>query len=249
MPTSAEQMQILRTLSVLSPLDVTCGKVRTGGPNDGGYVMANSFKGVGVCYSIGVGPQVIWDHEMADRGMEIYQYDHTVESAPSSHPMFHFNKVGIAGDLHDPELITLEKMLEDNGHGAEENMLLKIDVEGAEWAVFDGMQSDTLSRFDQIVVEYHGLEYLGRDSFRARAEQVFRNIAHSHQCIHIHGNNYAGFSVIEGIPVPNVIEVSYALKRKFQFMESSDIFPTHLDDPCKPGEPDLFLGDFKYKCR
>lgn len=249
MPTSPEQLEILRTLSTLWPRNVTCGKVRTGGPNDGGYVMANDFDGISICYSIGVGPQVIWDHEMADRGMEIHQYDHTVESAPSNHPSFHFNKVGIAAHLDDPELITLEKMLENNGHGAKENMLLKIDVEGAEWEVFDGMRSSTLSKFNQIVVEYHGFEFLGQESFRSRAERVFRNIAHSHCCIHIHGNNYAGFSVVAGIPVPNVIEVTYALKEKFKFMESTDVFPTHLDDPCRPGIPDMFLGDFKYKCQ
>ena len=55
MPTSAEQLRVLRTLSTLSPRNVTGGKVRTGGPNDGGYVMVNDFEGVTVCYSIGVG--------------------------------------------------------------------------------------------------------------------------------------------------------------------------------------------------
>ena len=35
----------------------------------------------------------------------------------------------------------------------EQHMLLKIDVEGAEWDVFDGMSSNLLSKFDQIVAE------------------------------------------------------------------------------------------------
>jgi hypothetical protein len=247
MPSSAQQLEILRTLSILRPMDVTCGKVRTGGPFDGGYVMANDFEGTKICYSIGVGPQVIWDEEMAGRGMEIFQYDHTVEGTPVTHPNFHFRKIGIAANLDDPELITLEKMLDQNGHKKKENMLLKIDVEGAEWEVFDGMSSKLLSKFDQIVVEYHGLEYLERDSFRARAERVFRAIGHTHQCIHIHGNNYGGFAMVHNIPVANVIEVTYVLKSRFQFIESTDIFPTHLDDPCKPDAPDLYLGDFKYQ--
>lgn len=249
MATSAEQLQILRTLSILCPVNVTCGKVRIGGPNDGGYVMANDFKGNTLCYSIGVGPQVFWDQEMAKRNMEIYQYDHTVELAPSDHPKFHFHKIGIAADLSDPEMITLERMLEDNGHSDESSMLLKIDIEGFEWDVFDRMSSNILSKFDQIVVEFHGLEFLDRDSFRSRAERVFRNLSHSHACIHIHGNNYGGYGMVRNIPVPNVIEVTYALRSRFAFIESTDIFPTHLDDPCKPDEPDLFLGDFKYKCQ
>ena len=248
MPSSAEQLQILRTLSVLHPMNVTCGKVRTGGSNDGGYVMANDFKGNAIGYSIGVGPQVLWDHEMASRGMKIHQYDHTVEAAPSSHPSFHFNKIGIAPNLDDPQLVTLDRMLEDNGHADEQHMLLKIDVEGAEWDVLDGMSSNLLGKFDQIVVEYHALEYLDRDSFRHRAERVFRNIDHTHACIHVHGNNYGSFGIVRNIPIPNVLEVSYVLRDRFSLIESTDIFPTHLDDPCKSDEPDLFLGDFKYRC-
>jgi hypothetical protein len=137
-------------------------------------------------------------------------------------------------------------MLEQNGHSKKDQMLLKIDVEGAEWDVFDGMSSNTLAKFDQIIVEYHGLEFLDRESFRSRAERVFRGIYHTHTCIHIHGNNYGGFAIVNNIPIPNVIEVTYALKSKFNFIESDDIFPTYLDDPCKQEEPDLFLGNFKY---
>jgi hypothetical protein len=249
MPTSAEQLEILRTLSVLYPVNVTCGKVRVGGANDGGYVMANDFEGNRICYSIGVGPQVIWDSEMAARGMQIHQYDHTVEGTPDTHPNFHFNRVGISHKSDDPQLITLETMLEQNDHLDEENMLLKIDVEGAEWDVFENMSSNTLMKFDQIVVEFHGLEFFDRATFLARADKVFRNIAHTHSCIHIHGNNYGSFGIVKNIPIPNVIEITYARHGRFDFIESDDIFPTHLDDPCNSNVPDLFLGDFKYSCQ
>lgn len=246
MPLSAEQLQIFRTLSILRPFNVTCGKTRIGGPNDGGYVMANDFEGNNICYSIGVGPQVQWDEEMAARGMDVFQYDHTVEGLPAEHPRFHFNKVGIGPDLSDPQLITLEKMLADNEHGSEANMLLKVDIEGAEWDVLDGMPSKILARFDQIVLEYHAFEFFDRESFRSRAERVFRGLSHTHVPIHIHGNNFPGFRIVKNIPLPDVIEVTYALKGRFDFAESTDIFPTHLDDPCKGDEPDLFLGDFNY---
>lgn len=249
MPTSAAQMEVLRTLSLLHPLGVSCGKVRTGGPHDGGYVMANDFRDNRIAYSIGVGPQVEWDVEMANRGLHIYQYDHTVEGLPAQHPNFHYAKIGIGPDLSDPELVTLERMLEDNEHVDEENMLLKIDVEGAEWDVFDKMSSNTLAKFDQVVVEYHGFEFLGQDSFRTRADRVFQVLNHTHQVIHIHGNNYANFAMIQNIPVPHVLEVSYARKGRFEFCESTDVFPTHLDEPCRWDEPDLYLGDFKYKVR
>lgn len=246
MPLSSDQLQILATLAVLHPFGVNCGKVRIGGPNDGGYVMANDLAGVVACYSIGVGPQVIWDVDMAARGLDVYQYDHTVECAPAEHPRCHFRKLGIGPDLSTPDLVTLEKMLEDNSHSDASGLILKMDVEGAEWDVLDGMSSNTLSRFDQIVIEYHALEFLDRDSFRSRAERAFRTVGHTHRPIHIHGNNYAGFRIVRNIPIPDVIEVTYARKGRFEFVESDDVFPTHLDEPCDWQAPDLFLGSFKY---
>ncbi len=46
--------------------------------------------------------------------------------------------------------------------------------------------------------------------------------------------------------MPDVLEVSYASRSDFTFRPNTEIFPTGLDRPCKPGEPDLFLGTFAF---
>jgi len=241
------QSEILNALALLEVQAVTCGKVRVGGANDGGYVMADAFRLSTVAYSIGVGPQVIWDADMADRGMTIHQYDHTVPGLPQQHSNFRFNPVGIGTDLTDPQLITLEEMLRRNGHLEQTNMLLKIDVEGAEWDVFDALSHHLLARFDQIVVEFHGLEYLGVRTFLDRAVRVFRTLTSYHEAIHIHANNYSEIAIIEGVPVPGVVEVTYALRNRFTFLPSHEMFPTALDQPCRPDRPDIFLGPFRFR--
>jgi hypothetical protein len=241
------QTQILETLALLEVQSVTCGKVRIGGPHDGGYVMANGFELNRTAYSIGVGPQVQWDVEMAERGLVIHQYDHTVPGLPQEHPNFRYTPLGIAPDLSHPDLITLEEMLERNGHSGLSNMLLKIDVEGAEWDVFDAMDHALLAKFDQIVIEFHGLEYLGADTFRERANRVFRKLNYHHVPIHVHANNYANVYPIEGVMVPGVLELSYCLRSRFTFAPSEEIFPTALDQPCRAEAADIFLGRFKFK--
>jgi hypothetical protein len=245
MSLTSKQVEIIRALSMLHPQNVTCGKVRIGGPNDGGYVMANDLRGNAICYSIGVGPQVIWDEEMAARGMDVFQYDHTVDAAPARHPRFHFRKIGLGKD--DPNLMSLEQMLQENGHAELGQMILKVDIEAAEWDVFDGMSSATLARFDQIIIEFHCLEYLADKGFCNRAERIFQNIARTHVPIHVHGNNFGGTAIVENIPLPNVAEVTFALNSRFEFIESIDVFPTELDEPCNPEAPDLYLGTFKYR--
>ena len=241
------QTQILETLSLLEVQSVTCGKIRIGGPHDGGYVMANDFEANQIAYSIGVGPQVQWDVEMAGRGLVIHQYDHTVPGLPEEHPTFRYTPLGIAPDLLHPDLITLDEMLARNGHATVSNMLLKIDVEGAEWDVFDSMDHATLAKFDQIVVEFHGLEYLGMDTFRERCNRVFRKLNFHHVPVHIHANNYSAIHTLENIPVPGVVELSYCLRSRFTFTPSEEIFPTPLDQPCRAEAADIFLGRFKFK--
>jgi hypothetical protein len=244
---SQVQTEILAILSLLEVQAVSCGKTRIGGANDGGYVMANDLERNSIAYSIGVGPQVQWDIEMANRGLEIHQYDHTVPGLPSEHPNFHYNKLGIGPDLSQPDLITLDEMLVRNGHSENHNMLLKIDVEGAEWDVFEAMDHDLLKRFDQIIIEFHGFEFMTEQSYRDRCKRVFRKLTYHHNPIHVHANNYAPLNSISGVAVASVLEMTFCLRSRFYFEKSDEIFPTELDQPCRSDQPDIFLGRFKFK--
>lgn len=242
------QKSVKHVLGLFDPCSVKCGKIRIGGGHDGGYVMANDFSKNKVAYSIGVGPQVLWDADMADRGLQVYQYDHTVDAVPDAHDNFHYSKLGIgADDMSNPQLITLEKMLADNGHLDHENMILKMDVEHAEWDVFLAMDVNLLKKFDQIVMEMHGFFDMHDNSFRTHAGIALKKLSKFHRCIHIHANNYSSFRIVAGVAVPETIEVTYCLKDKFEFLEEPDFFPTIYDLPCNPDAPDLYLGQFKFR--
>jgi hypothetical protein len=108
-------------------------KRRVGGPNDGGYVMLDDLGGVEVCYSLGIGHEVSWDWEMAERGAVVYQYDNTIDGPPVSHPNFRYFKIGIThGESREPDKKRLDTFLRVNGHLGREDMVLKMDIEAAE---------------------------------------------------------------------------------------------------------------------
>lgn len=238
---------IKHVLGLVNPCSVRCGKIRVGGAHDGGYVMANDFSKNEIAYSIGVGPQVFWDTDMANRGMEIYQYDHTVEAVPDAHDNFRYFKLGIGvDDISDPDLVTLERMLRNNGHQDKKNMILKMDVEHAEWDVLLAMDVEILKKFDQIVIEMHGFSYMSDKSFRTKVAIVLGKMSKYHRCVHVHANNYSSFNIIEGLAFPETIEVTYCIKDKFEFIEEPDFFPTDKDQPCNPDAPDLYLGQFRF---
>lgn len=241
-----KQLEILKVLSQLAPKYPDCGKVRIGGPNDGGYVVAKDLSRQKILYSIGVGPQVKFDEELAELGYQVFQYDHTVDAPPATSDSFHFHKLGIAPESDGDTLITLHDTLEMNGHYGQDGLLLKIDIEGCEWDVFDQIDSDILKSFDQIICEIHALHLIEIDDFRLRADRVFRKLKTHFEFCHIHGNNYTEIHIVENTPIPDVIEVLLCRRDIYSLSESQEVFPTSIDSPCDPGKPDLIIGSFKY---
>ncbi len=242
------QSLMLRTLRLIAPAaPINVAKCRVGGFEDGGYVMLDDLDCIGICYSLGVGPDVSWDCEMAERGAQVYQYDHTVEKAPAEHPRFHHFRTGIT---HDPSLAPdfkrIDALIEENGHSDRDDMVLKIDIEGHEWDSLDALDPVVFTRFRQILAEFHGMRMLNIDSFRERAHRVFSKLRQTHEVFHVHGNNFAGMPVVEGIPIADCIELSFASRRYYSFAPSSEIFPGPLDCANNSTIPDLFLGTFKF---
>ena len=100
-----------------------------------------------------------FDQALAKRGIDVYMYDHTINSLPLNNTKFHWSKIGICGSQNRTQnLKTLEDLIKINGHTSEKNMILKIDVEGWEWDSLNELNEYTLRQFKYIVIEYHFLE-------------------------------------------------------------------------------------------
>lgn len=178
---------------------------------------------------------------MAKRGYDVFMYDHTIEGLPEENERFHWRKKGIAcDDKYNPDLETLEKFMYDNGHSKKRGMILKMDVEGDEWGCFQMTPSDVLDRFDQIALELHGCIQFYKEE---RIIDVLRKINLTHQCIHVHLNNYSSHIVMNSIPYADSFEVTFANRRKYSFEKCSHTLPHELDQPCDPLLQELILGD------
>jgi len=139
--------------------------VRVGLQNrDGGYIMVNDFNPDGIAYSFGICNDVSWDNVMAELGYNIFMYDHTIERLPYNRKEFHFFKEGISGiDEENAPLKTLKHYMEINKHLKSKNLILKMDVEGAEWDFLETADSKILKQFDQIVFEFHEIVQTKRE--------------------------------------------------------------------------------------
>ena len=213
---------------------------RTGRDNDGGYIMLDDFPG-GIAYSFGICDDVSWDKDMASRGYDVYMYDHTIDGLPEDNPRFHWSKLGISDGVTDDEgLKTLEELISRNGHENERDMILKMDVEGAEWGFFESVKPETLSQFSQITLELHGMV---NPAYSERILNVLRKINMTHQLIHLHANNNGTYITAGGKSFCSFIEASYVLRKKYNFSGDYDVkLPLNIDMPNEKNCPEIELG-------
>ncbi|RVK62323.1 hypothetical protein CN155_01655 [Sinorhizobium meliloti] len=242
------QARIKDLMSLMRPEDVVDAGpfVRIGKQNDGGYIMYEPGLAGLVAYSFGINDDVSWDADMAKRGFDVYMYDHTIEALPYEDSKFNWLKQGILGTGETPELKTLEHFLRMNDHFDRSDMVLKIDVEGYEWDVFAEVSDEVISKFQQIVVEYHWFDHVQNQELVTKMQKGLSRLHRLFAPVHVHANNYCDVAVIGNVPIAPVLEITYLRRSSFRTVTSTKTFPTAMDQPNNPGLPDIWLGSFVF---
>jgi hypothetical protein len=98
-----------------------------------------------------------------------------------------------------------------NANAKERSLMLKIDVESAEWKVFAEEPVENLKKFREIVVEYHWIADQGNHPLYAKAVKNIEKAGFS--VAHMHGNNWGRsreqLETFGEFSIPDVIEVTY----------------------------------------
>jgi hypothetical protein len=241
------QAQVRNTLRLLRPQAVKgFRKARFGSANDGGYVHLDDFEGVDTVLSLGIEHNIDWDRDIADRGLPIYQFDYSVDAPAPNDDRMTFYKIMI-GPEAGPGVESLESLVERFDKKRERpNIFLKMDIECSEWSVIEATSLEAISRFSQITCEMHYFQGLIHTGWRQICFRALRKLSKFYAPIHIHANNYANFTMIANVPVPEVLEVTFANRAIYELEESDDLFPGPLDRPCDPNRADMYLGRFEY---
>ncbi len=221
-------------------------KIRLGNVGDGGYVSLDDFRSGDIALSLGINDDISWDLDTADRGLTIYQFDHTVDDPAPHDPrmIFHKKMIGTHNDWGTQRLADLVHA--HDKREARPNLVLKIDIESSEWPVWDDMTKEELGRFSQILCEIHSLNDLGNLESRRRIHRCLQKLHRNYAVIHVHGNVCGGITNIGNVIFPSVLEVSFANRSCYDFVATDELFPTSLDASCDANAPDMFLGAFRF---
>lgn len=221
-------------------------KARFGSSNDGGYVILDDFKPLDYMFSFGVEHNADFDFYVAEQGVRVVQFDHTIERAPLEHARIKWEKKKIA-PVATTDSENISHLVETYGIGEKgPNALLKIDIEHDEWPVFDVTPAADLKKFTQITGEFHGFDYLSERARLEVVERVIDKLAENFALVHVHANNHCDVADFFGLTVPYVLELTFANREIYQFEDTDETFPGPLDAPCDPGKPDIRLGAFRY---
>lgn len=153
-----------RLLEALQPVTLqNCDLARIGGPNDGGYLMCrNLLTGLQTAYSYGIGTEDDWGCSVSVAyRVPVHQYDcfNPVKiQCKGGNLRLNPECVGASPQTHDGRPFdTLANQIARNKDTGK-RMVVKMDVEGAEWDSILATPDDVLDRIDQLAMELHGID-------------------------------------------------------------------------------------------
>ena len=231
--------QLLKPKSILGKT-----KVRIGNHQDGGYILLNDFENIKIAYSFGINNDVTFDKDLAGKNIDIFMYDHTIKRLPYENKRFHWKKIGLTDKIgKENNMKTLSELIKENRHTDEKNMILKIDIEGEEWNIFNNISIEILTQFKYILAEFH-FNYNNAKNYL----KVLSKLNISHQIFHLHCNNGGSLIYFDGNIICSALEISYIIKENNTFVNNRDFFPIkNIDYKNGDNRPDfnLFLNMYQ----
>jgi hypothetical protein len=244
----------LEVLNFLRPKPCPVGLLRIGGNLDGAYLLPRDLAGIVGCFSPGVKNRKDFEDELAtSHSIPSYLCDKSSDVDQFKTPLIPgsqtFRKVWL--DTVDSEdSVTLETWVREEA-SKPGDLLLQMDIEGAEYRVLLATPAAVLHRFRVLVLEFHGLQKLNDPSVLSQVMlPIFRKLDSDFICVHAHANNGSVQfrSRPAGVACPRLLEVTLLRKDRLPGQvnkEGKVLIPHPLDIPRNArGKAPIFLDEW-----
>ncbi len=217
-----------------------CTLARYGNDNDGGYLMCgNLAQGIQSAYSYGIETEDTWGCQVSrEFKVPIHQYDCFTDFRPACEGgqfMFHDECVGATQEtVKGQPFDTLTSQIARNGDTGKP-ILLKMDIEGAEWDSLRATPDDVLDRIVQMPMELHGTD-------EAKFVEGVRRLKQKFYLVNLHFNNYGCGAA--SAPLPSFAFQVLWVNKNVGTLDPEGPSPapmSPLNRPDKPGGEDCQL--------
>lgn len=249
---TSSETEIREFLSIISPRSSGHKLIRIGKAGDGSYLLPNDLEGVVACYSPGVNNFKDFEDCLVNRyGIECHMCDASSDAESFRTPMIHgkqtFRKLWL--DVTEAsDSISLGSWIDETTSNDKGDLILQIDIEGAEYRNFLNTDDSVLAKFRIMVIEFHGLDKISDSEVRAQVIlPVFRKLNTIFQVVHAHPNNYDGKFKVQGSQIYLSRFPELTLHRRdrisspFNNGSGSTLIPHPLDITNMRSKPPVFL--------
>ena len=228
-------------LGELQPVALkNCTFKRFGSANDGGYLMCeNLIEPLDAGYSYGVGSNDDWGCEVSRRyHVPVQQYDCFDPARPTCDGgtfVFHHECVGDRTGYSGSRFFdTLQNQIRRNGDTGR-RLIIKMDIEGAEWDSLLAAPDDLLASIPQITMEMHGFD-------DPKIVEALRKLKRNFYLVNLHFNNWSCTS--RAAPLPAWAYQTHWVNKRIGVLDPDAPFPaplSPLNAPDSPTWPDCQL--------
>lgn len=183
----------------VQPITLTnCTLTRFGEAHDGGYlVCGNLLDAVQAGYSYGINGYDGWGCDLSTRlTIPMHEYDCFNTAVPACNggdARFHAECVGTKAETLEGRLFdSITAQVAKNGD-AGKRLVMKVDVEGAEWDSFLETPEATFANIDQLVVEFHRTD-------EERFVRTLEKLKQTFYVAHLHFNNHSCEAGLDPFP-------------------------------------------------
>ena len=233
----AEQSKIADVVQTLSRFRSHASPVplvRVGSKNDGGYLVPEGLTGISALFSPGVGDNIEFDVAIAEMGIKVHLADNSVDIDVSDRTNVSFVKKHI-GHRDSDETLTLETWINqkspDVAEGASGDLMLQMDIEGAEWGSLSNAAEQTLRRFQVLIVEVHELQKVFHQQGLDEVNAFLENLEKTHKLVFTHVNNGDISVRHRGVLVPPLVELVFLRSNLSPNWISNRVFEPDLHIP------------------
>jgi hypothetical protein len=165
-------------LEILIPKKCPYDLIRIGGNRDGAYLVPSDLQGIAKCFSPGVNNYKYFEDELSlVFGIQCYMCDYSSDESNFATPLIKgmqfFQKKWLDVD-GGRDSISLSEWINGTDAGADEDLMLQIDIEGAEYRNLISAEPGLLKRFRIIVIELHTLSSL--QAAESRSSTIARTL-------------------------------------------------------------------------